>query len=435
MTRYRFRKTDTPNGTHTVTTRVGTGPLKIVTSAIVIQPAETQTTNDMYIPHFHKLVNNGKVFVNPYTSVNTKTVGNDLCYAQALASNGDLYRDDFTSGSCLQTWIAEGDYPTVNLDGETAKAQAKVQCLANINATEFDLGTFYAEWDKTRNLHRDVGNTLARIMTTRPALRGRSRKTYKVALLDHNGHPLLNSSGRPRYKTVHIPLTFTGQKGDRSANMANAYLIERYGITPLLRDLENSIHFLMNRKIHKRFTARGTQVLRGSQSTVKPLNFGKGYINVTLTTARVWTVRYGVLYETDYLSRALAGLGLTRPLSVAWETLPYSFVADWFFSVGSWLDAVQNAGFTKTLGAWESIHDVTVHNALSDGVLHRTTADTPGNTWTASLTGGFTKTTVLKQRYPWDAQAPPRPPVGTGFNPTRCVDLAALVLQRIRAKF
>jgi hypothetical protein len=33
----------------------------------------------------------------------------------------------------------------------------------------------------------------------------------------------------------------------------------------------------------------------------------------------------------------LQQMGLTNPLEVAWELIPFSFVADWFISVGDWL--------------------------------------------------------------------------------------------------
>lgn len=42
------------------------------------------------------------------------------------------------------------------------------------------------------------------------------------------------------------------------------------------------------------------------------------------------------LYEEVPISRAL---GLTNPLAVAWEIVPYSFVVDWFLPVGSYLSA------------------------------------------------------------------------------------------------
>lgn len=32
-------------------------------------------------------------------------------------------------------------------------------------------------------------------------------------------------------------------------------------------------------------------------------------------------------------------LGLKDPLSIAWELVPYSFVADWFIPIGAWLQA------------------------------------------------------------------------------------------------
>lgn len=35
-----------------------------------------------------------------------------------------------------------------------------------------------------------------------------------------------------------------------------------------------------------------------------------------------------------------AKVGLTNPLSVAWELIPFSFVVDWFLPIGKYLDAL-----------------------------------------------------------------------------------------------
>lgn len=53
---------------------------------------------------------------------------------------------------------------------------------------------------------------------------------------------------------------------------------------------------------------------------------------------------------------ALQQLGLTNPLLVAWELVPFSFVFDWFVSVGDWL-----VGLT-------AMHGITVRNSLSSNV-------------------------------------------------------------------
>jgi hypothetical protein len=54
-------------------------------------------------------------------------------------------------------------------------------------------------------------------------------------------------------------------------------------------------------------------------------------------------VRKGIVARVTHVNEA-ALLGLTDPASLAWELLPYSFVADWFIPIGSYLEALTLRG-------------------------------------------------------------------------------------------
>jgi hypothetical protein len=51
------------------------------------------------------------------------------------------------------------------------------------------------------------------------------------------------------------------------------------------------------------------------------------------------SVRVQILAELSEDISIARSLGLTNPLAVAWEVVPYSFVVDWFLPVGSYLSA------------------------------------------------------------------------------------------------
>lgn len=149
-------------------------------------------------------------------------------------------------------------------------------------------------------------------------------------------------------------------------------------------------------------------------------------------TTRIYEERYGILYETAVIARMAANLGLSRPLSTAWELVPYSFVVDWFVNVGAWLDAIQPSLAHKTLGAWVSSRDnyVTTFETVS---IENGTKPNWSQTLTCTLAG--TKQTLTKQRYLWSPSAPTFPPLGTGFSNLRCFDFASLVMQKINTRF
>jgi hypothetical protein len=45
------------------------------------------------------------------------------------------------------------------------------------------------------------------------------------------------------------------------------------------------------------------------------------------------------------LEAILHSLGVTKPLSVIWELVPFSFVVDWFVSVGEWISSLEDELF------------------------------------------------------------------------------------------
>jgi hypothetical protein len=188
------------------------------------------------------------------------------------------------------------------------------------------------------------------------------------------------------------------------------------------------------RKYHKRETARGNHSLQGVNSAVVTVPDLRSFWTVNVQTTRTYDARFGILYEPDALSRSMAQLGLTRPLSTAWELVPWSFVADWVFEFGKYLDAIQPAGLTKTLCAWGSTRDTIVKTA---SVIGRTVTspDPVRETFVASWSGGSTITSTVKSRYIWEPSIPLRPAFGSGLSQLRSADLAALTLQAIRTRF
>lgn len=58
---------------------------------------------------------------------------------------------------------------------------------------------------------------------------------------------------------------------------------------------------------------------------------------------------------TDAIKLASLGLSPTQLLSVGWEMIPFSFVADWVVDVGSWLRAWEPKPWILYLGSCVSV--------------------------------------------------------------------------------
>lgn len=115
---------------------------------------------------------------------------------------------------------------------------------------------------------------------------------------------------------------------------ANNWLELQYGILPLLSDVKAGAEFLAHN-----FNTPQQMVVRCQRSVSRdisanyqdPLLF-VGYRKAVQKKSRAIKA---ILREKDVAVLS----GITDPLSVAWELMPYSFVADWFIPIGNYLQA------------------------------------------------------------------------------------------------
>lgn len=433
MTRYRHTSVPGSNGKFVQTIDFGT-PTVLYEQKPDLYNA---SINDVQVQNFHKLVAAGAVFNNPFSSYKTSYEANDNYIFSLWNPTSPSIRNtaEITDGFWLTRKFRGGlPFPTVVLDVDGAIAKAKLTAIASVNKTEFNALAFAGEWSKTKRLHREVGQSLLKVFAEGAKYSQRKRVLKRTPLFDELGRPMLTKSGKPVFRNLHsggeelrVPASV------RSTNMANAYLVGRFGVGPLLHDLDNAVKFLASGR-RLRQTARGTEVLTGQQQIPFGIVEYAGTEHIlTLTTSRIYTVRAGLLYETDPVSRALAQLGITRPLSAAWELTPWSFVIDRFVKVGQYLDAIQPAGFVKNLAAWVSSTETIVKTATvasSLGGVHSN-----GNHFTCSWNGALISQSTLKTRLVWNDLTVPKLPIVDGdVKSIHALDYAALVLQKIGIK-
>jgi len=114
-------------------------------------------------------------------------------------------------------------------------------------------------------------------------------------------------------------------------DISGRWLELQYGWKPLISDVYEAA------KAYEAIT-NGPRVSRVSVSISR-----EGLKN-TSTSSFNWTgqgtvkERWRLVYEMSEQLSSARSLGLTDPLSVAWELIPYSFVVDWFLPIGSYLE-------------------------------------------------------------------------------------------------
>ena len=397
---------------------------------LIVKPdAVKRTTVDTVVPNFRKRSAKGEVFCNSFSSI-VKEFSADDTYLSNLYNKGNWTDSHHWSNGGALTSVVGTSPPTLNLDAEQAAAKAAIDAIRNVQRTEIDAAAFVGEWDKTRNLHRSVGNALVKLAN--PTMnRYKGRRMRRIPLYDERGHPILRN-GKPTFRYAHDGEEFYGNtRSEKTKQFADLFLSYKMGVVPLLHDLEGAVKILSQNKALRR-TARSSEVLSTVDTSVQMLDDNGVTWGITKSSSRILSIRYGILYEDTAVGRAVAQLGLSRPLTSAWELVPYSFVVDWFVGVGDWLDANQPSLASKTLCAWASTRD---QRSLVATINQTRNTESGDVTSVRSWSGTLTAIERHNVRNPWNVNVPTRPALGSGFNPSRCADFAALVLQKVKTRF
>lgn len=147
-------------------------------------------------------------------------------------------------------------------------------------------------------------------------------------------------------KTIRYAKGYRGISKSISKDAANGWLQWQYGWKPLCKDVfsaaDESIRFTLNKL--QRFKARVSLPIERNFS--EPLNgFATTFdSNVKLKGKQSCTLCI-TLEVQDF---DLARWSSLNPVSLAWEVIPYSFVVDWFYDVGSYLRNLETSLLYRT---------------------------------------------------------------------------------------
>lgn len=128
-----------------------------------------------------------------------------------------------------------------------------------------------------------------------------------------------------------------------SKQAANRWLQYQYGIRPLMSDVKNSAEALA------KTLTEGKVMIVGTKKSTPYRVYSKTAIARELVEGTL-TMRAKARYViTGPAIKQLSEVGITNPLLLAWELMPYSFVIDWFFNVGTVLSSLDSLNGTSKL--------------------------------------------------------------------------------------
>lgn len=181
--------------------------------------------------------------------------------------------------------------------------------------------------DKIRNTELNLGVTMGEFGETAEFVHRSLTKTYKAYRQLRKG------------KVKGAVETLTGRRDislrDIPGALADSWLAYAFGLRPIVNDVYDAVRvaqqgllrepepFIFN--THVRRLVDETWLGYPGSETISATLHCSGRVRVRIKNPTLYT------HEQ---------LGLTNPVEVAWELVPFSFVVDWFVPVGRWIQSV-----------------------------------------------------------------------------------------------
>jgi len=216
----------------------------------------------------------------------------------------------------------------------------------------------------------------------------------------------------------------------RARSAGSAYLAYRYGLQPVMSDVESVVKGI-NKKLGnvretKRASASATQAFAWSRNDP-----GLGAIMDTRSDfTQVEEISARAMSLDEFSATLSSNIGFTSKglITLPWELLPYSFVVDWFVNIGDFIGSLVPAlGYTQ-LGSC-----ITVKHSIKLSQTVSTTGPASGYTVLMPAIGSKTASFVTTTRTV--GLASPGVVIKSDFkldNITRSLDAISLVVQKLK---
>lgn len=317
-----------------------------------------ESMQDVVTPRFTELSAKGHIINSPMTSVKRTNTENMFTqyvdYSYGYMAQCDPVPADKTwidvqlldYGTRPSSHILSGDYglpdiPSNKLDTDfisTMRTQAVSKAWASATLNEAEVLVQIGESEKT----------VASLVSI-------FKRFIKIIKILKTG------------KLWKLKLEFTPKE------LADRYMELRYALRPLLYDLVGNIAALNHEagELNDRLTFRSF-VLESEnsedvstvthQTVTNSVATWKKLYELTRLADRKVEVRAGVLTELETLSK-LPVWGFANPVEAVWELVPFSFIVDWFFTVGDTIAAWTPLYGLKQLASWVVTTDTVVRSS------------------------------------------------------------------------
>lgn len=220
-----------------------------------------------------------------------------------------------------------------------------------------------------------------------------------------------------------------GNKANYQKKLSEVWLMYRYGIKPLLSDVEGVMKGVKKTVGLIRKTTRSKGKLDAHKAEVLTLTGGFPSLNVMVQNFDDVEVRCMSLDEYEATLAFNIGFSMKGLATLPWELVKYSFVVDWFTNVGDFLGSIVPLPYVKQLGSCiviRRLRTITLNELPCTPVA--------GYDLVRSGSGFYTRTQTTYNRVAGLGGAP-KVVIRSNFrfdNLTRSLDALALLLQKLK---
>lgn len=142
---------------------------------------------------------------------------------------------------------------------------------------------------------------------------------------------------------AHLGRTVRRMRREPTRVAAELWLTYVYGVKPLMGSIYGTLETFKN-GARKGLIRVQTRAREGSSRTVSWNNVGDANLpaRTTETTSKRCLIQCDFGIKDSTLNN-LASLSSLNPVSIIWETIPYSFVIDWFADIGGYVRNLESA--------------------------------------------------------------------------------------------
>lgn len=334
-----------------------------------------QSMSDVVTPNYHSLVQSGAIVNSPMTQVLNHEV-------DSLA----LYNYKFS----YEQWLACNPSDWVLVDELNWGNRASSVCMGGKSGLLLGIPA-YNEQDL---IDQAVNTAWSRVSLDEAQVMVQLGEVHKTVLsvssIIRRLLKVLKSIKRADLGVLRQEFT--------AKQLADRYMELRYALRPLMYDMNGVVAALKHEagSLNDRLTFRASKHATVNDSYSELLikqNYNnscgnwKKYAQFEKYATRTVDVRAGVLTQLETLS-TLPVWGLANPVEAAWELVPFSFIVDWFLTVGDTLAAwTPDYGLTA-LASWYVVTDT----------CYRTAAYT--RTW-GTMPEGDDENNAISHDYNW----------------------------------